>query len=135
MITLDTSVLIALLDRKEAHHEHAKAALLADDGPYLVPTGILAEVCYFIEQRLGQHTLDLFLEDLQEHRYLPEPIESDFARIRELVKRYADMPLGFADACVIACAERNGKNVLTLDWSHFGVVAAEKTIRLLPVSS
>ncbi len=133
MITLDTSALVALLDRRDAHHEQVKAALLADEGRYLVPTGILAEVCYFIEERLGQRTLDLFLEDLQEGRFVPEPSEGDFARIRALATRYADLPLGFADACVVACAERNDKNVLTLDLRHLGVVAAERTIRLVPL--
>jgi predicted nucleic acid-binding protein len=133
LITLDTSALVALLDRNEAYHEQVKAALLTDKGPYLVPTGILAEVCYFIEERLGQRTLDLFLADLQEGRFVPEPIEGDFARIRELVTRYADLPLGFADACVVACAERNDQNVLTLDVRHFGVVAAERTVRLCAV--
>jgi len=45
---------------------------------------------------------------------------------------YADLPLGFADATVIACAERSGRKVLTLDRRHFGVVAREDTIEVLP---
>ena len=35
-----------------------------------------------------------------------------------------------ADASVIACAERNGGKVLTLDFRHFRVVAREKRISL-----
>ena len=58
--------------------------------------------------------------------------QGDFARIRELVGRYADLPLGFADASVIACAERNGGRVLTFDARDFGVVAREGTIQPLP---
>ncbi len=58
--------------------------------------------------------------------------EQDIPRIRELVRRHADFPLGFADAAVIACAERNGGRVLTLDMRHFGVVAREGTLILLP---
>lgn len=34
------------------------------------------------------------------------------ARIGELLGRYADLRLGLADACVIACAERYGGRVL-----------------------
>jgi predicted nucleic acid-binding protein len=71
------------------------------------------------------------LEDLQEGRFVLEPIEGDLARIRARLTRYADLPLGFADACVVACAERNDAGVLTLDLRHFGVVAAEQTIRLV----
>jgi uncharacterized protein len=58
--------------------------------------------------------------------------EQDVPRIRTLVRRYADLPLGFADAAVIACAERYGGRVLTLDLRHFGVVAREGNLTLLP---
>ena len=58
--------------------------------------------------------------------------EEDISRVRELVLRYADLPLGSADASVIACAERNGGRVLTLDLRHFGTVAAEGKLSLLP---
>jgi hypothetical protein len=46
--------------------------------------------------------------------------------------RYAEMKLGFADASVIACAERNGGRVMSFDRRDFEVVAAEGTIELLP---
>jgi predicted nucleic acid-binding protein len=45
---------------------------------------------------------------------------------------FRDLPLGYADAAVIACVERRGGNVLTLDRRHFGVVEREGTIRVLP---
>lgn len=46
--------------------------------------------------------------------------------------RFRDLSLGFADAAVVACAERNGGRVLTLDVRDFGVVARDGTIALLP---
>jgi predicted nucleic acid-binding protein len=49
-----------------------------------------------------------------------------------LIGRYADLPLGLTDAMVVACTERNGGRVLTLDRRHFGVVAGEGTITVLP---
>jgi predicted nucleic acid-binding protein len=45
---------------------------------------------------------------------------------------HADLPLGFADASVISCAERSGGAVLTLDRRDFDVVAAEGKIALVP---
>jgi uncharacterized protein len=47
-----------------------------------------------------------------------------------LVARYEDLRLGFADASVIACAERSGRRVLTLDLRDFGPVAREGRIEL-----
>ena len=132
LITLDTSGLFALLNRRDAHHEQIMAAFVNDAGPYLVPAGILAEISYMIERRLSLEVLTTFVSDLETGRFVLECGEGDLGRIGDLVRRYEDLPLGFADASVISCAERNGGKVLTLDLRHFGVVAAEGNISLLP---
>lgn len=131
MLTIDTSCLFSLLNRRDPDHERVKGALVEADGPYLVPSAILAEIGYLVEQRMPQ-ALDPFLADLESGAYLVDCGEGDVPRIRQLVHRYADLPLGLADAAVIACAERTGGLVLTLDMRDFGVVARERTIQLLP---
>ncbi|MDQ6773673.1 MAG: PIN domain-containing protein, partial [Candidatus Dormibacteraeota bacterium] len=108
-----------------------RQALEADPGPLLVPAGILAEITYLVGNRLGARVLDAFLLDLEAGAFSLECGELDFSRIRDLVSRYRDMPLGAADASVVACAERNGGRVLTLD-RHFGIVAREGRIEVLP---
>ncbi len=132
MITLDTSGLFALLNRSDRDHRAARDALLSDGGPYLVPVGILGEISYLVEERLGTPVLEAMLSDLEAGGLRAECGENDLARIRQLVVRYADLPLGFAEACVIACAERNGGAVLTLDRRDFDVVAADVPLALLP---
>lgn len=132
MITLDTSALIALLNRRDPDHSMTRDTLLNDAGPYVVPAGILAEVTYMIEQRMGILVLDLFLADLDAGAYTLDCGGRDLQRVRQLVSRYADLPLGFADAAVVACAERRGGRVLTLDARDFGVVAGEGRITMLP---
>ena len=132
MITCDTSGLFSVLDVRDPNHRRSREALRADRGPFLVPSGILAEITYMIEARLGSGVLDLFLGDLESGAYTLEGGEEDLPRIRALVQRYTDLDLGFADAAVIACAERSGGRVLTLDLRDFGVVAREGKIRVLP---
>ena len=132
MITLDTSALYALINRRDAHHERVRRAFLADGGPYLVPVGILAEVTYLLEQRLA-HALDPFLADLEAGAFTLDCGLDDIARVRQLVSRYADLPLGYTDAAVIACAERRGRRVLTLD-VHFDVVAKEGTFAVVELA-
>ncbi|MEX2375079.1 MAG: PIN domain-containing protein [Dehalococcoidia bacterium] len=125
--------MLALLNPQERRHASAKAALLADLGPYLVPAGTLCEVGYFMQKRAGVSVLDEFLEDIQTGAYRLECGEDDFGRVRELLERYADLGLSFTDAAVIACAERNGGRVLTFDRRDFDVVAREGSITILPV--
>ena len=133
MITLDTSGLFALMNRSDPDHEQAKTALLDDRGPYVVPAGILAEIAYLVERRLGTKVLRSFVEDLESGAFSFECGEEDLPRVRELVTRYADLALGFSDASVVACAERvSGGRVLTLDRRHFDVVAREGNITPLP---
>ena len=128
LITLDTSALYALLDRRDRDHLAVRGALERDGGPFVVPVGILAEIGYLTERRLGRHALDALLEDLETGAYsLDDALADDLPRIRALTHRYADLPLGFADAAVVACAERNAGRVLTLD-DDFAVVAREGTI-------
>jgi predicted nucleic acid-binding protein len=108
-------------------------ALAGAHPPYLVPAAILAEIGYLVERRLGVEVLDAFVVDLEQRAFVLVNSEDDIKRVRELILRYADLPLGLADATVIACAERHGRAVLTLDQRHFGVVAREGKIELLPV--
>ncbi len=130
MIVLDTSAVLALLDRDEPEHAVCLDALGVARPPYLVPAGILSETGYLIERKVGNDVLVAFLDDLACRAFTLDCGEDDFPRIAELVDRYADLPLGFADASVIACAERCAAPVLTLDRRDFSVVAREGTILL-----
>lgn len=132
MITLDTSGLLALVDRKDPDHERAASVLEADRGPYLVPAETLGEVGYFVEAQYGQQVLDTLLADLESGYFSLDCRLERLSRIRALAARYADLPLGLVDSAVIACAEQNGGRVLSLDLRHFGVVAKEGKIQVLP---
>ena len=132
MITLDSSALFALLNRADPGHAAVLDVLARDRGPQIVPAGILAKTAYLVETRYGVQVMDRLLGDLETGVFTLDCGERDLGRIRALANRYADLPLGFSDAAVVACAERNGGQVLTLDRRDFGVVAREGTITLLP---
>lgn len=131
MITLDTSGLVAIISPADPHHQEALAVLRAESGPRLVPTAILAEIAYILEQRAGPRLTLSFVRDLEKGAYSPDCGVENLARIYQLMDRYQDLPLGLADAAVIACAEQHGRKALTFD-SHFTVVAREGTISVLP---
>jgi predicted nucleic acid-binding protein len=131
VITLDTSGVLALVNRSDPDHASAREALGQAGQPHVVPAGILAEICYLLEARMPT-VVDAFLGDLESGAFTLDCGDQDIGRVRELVERYADLPLGCADATVIACAERNGGLVLTLDRRDFGVVAREGLINVVP---
>lgn len=132
LITLDTSGVLALIDDRDPAHERSGTALREDSGPFLLPAATLGEIGYFLESRYDPEVLDVFLHDLERGAFSVDCGGDDLSRLRALVVRYRDLPLGLVDAAVIACAERNGGRVLTLDVRDFGVVAREGTISIVP---
>jgi uncharacterized protein len=132
VLTIDSSGLIALLVARDPDHAAAIEAITEERGALLVPAGILGEAAYMIERRGGADALDVFLHDLEAGAFTLDCGEDDLARIRALVARYRSLPLGFADAAVVACAERSGGAVLTFDRRDFAVVAGEGIISLRP---
>ncbi len=125
MIILDTGPLYALADRSDAHHASAVALLASMPVRELVlPSSVLTEVSWAIEAKLGPHAESAFLAEVA--RGVP-PVEqltlADLARCADLVEQYADLPLGFVDASVVAVAERLGvTTIATIDHRHFRVV-------------
>ena len=132
MITVDTSALFARLNRRDPDRERVLHAMANEPGPWIVPAAILGELGYLIANRGTPAALDTLLQDLADGTYALDSGVDDIGRVRTLVRRYADLPLGLVDAVVIACAERNGGRVATLDLRHFGVVAREGTITVVP---
>lgn len=132
MVTLDTSALLAVVNRRDPDHDRIANTLRKERRPYVLPAAILAEVTYCLAEDFDPRLLTAFIDDLIAGRYVIDCGDQDLSRIRTLVDRYDDLPLGFADAAVIACAERRGGRVLTLDLRHFGVVGREGTIAIVP---
>jgi hypothetical protein len=124
--------LIARLNRYDLHHVETVAIVNAERSPLLVPAATIPEVDHFLLHRGRGVGIDRLLADLIAVHLMLDHGEPDLPRIHELVQRYADLPLGYVDAAVIACAERNGGRVLTFDLRHFGVVAREGTIAIVP---
>ena len=85
---------------------------------------MITEVTYLLASRIGMTAEVRFLGDLAEGNLVAEPVvPRDWLRIAELAAAYRDLPLGTADASVVAAAERLGiAQVATLDRRHFSAV-------------
>lgn len=131
MITLDTSGILAYMIEDDEHHRAATEVLDREQEPWLIPEGILSEVGFILDNRYGYRGLDLFFKDIEAGVYILESGAIDVPRVHALTERYRDLPLGYADAAVIACGERNGGQILCFD-EHFSIVAREGTIVVVP---
>ncbi|AWS41358.1 type II toxin-antitoxin system VapC family toxin [Streptosporangium sp. 'caverna'] len=123
MIVIDSGPLVAAVNIRDNHHEICARLLRTHPGPLLVPVTVVTEVCQLIEKRQGGKAEAAFLRSFQSGLVLIDLINEDLDRMIDLVEIYANLPLGAADASVIAVAERLGlAEVATLDRRHFTVV-------------
>lgn len=102
----------------------------------ILPGPIVAEVGYLLGVKAGARSEADFLRAVADGDFTVADLTvADFARMAQLVERYADLPLGTSDASVIALAERlDLDEVVTLDHRHFTVVRPRhvKAFTLLP---
>ena len=115
---------MAAADEADPDH-HACAALLETVASTLRASPlVVAEAAYLIGRQLGPLAEARFFRSIANGEILLETLTgADLARMAELVETYVDMPLGGADASVVAIAERLGETMIaTLDRRHFGVV-------------
>ena|SRR5450432_1135187 len=94
---------------EDKYHESCRHLLEHESGPLIVPAPDLTEVCYLAATRLGPTVEATFLDALASGElHLEATTKDDLVRMADLVRTYADFPLGAADASVIAVAERLG---------------------------
>ena len=140
MIIVDTGGLISEVDRGSRLHESTRSLLdgLRAAGERLaISPFILAEVDYLVSVRLGRPDRAVeILEDVARGAYRLEPFShADVARAIEVMRGYADLSVGLADASNVVLAERLQTNdILTTDERHFRVLRGSggRPFRLLP---
>ena len=131
---LDAGPLYAAVDTSDQDHDSCLSTLRRGDLQFIIPALVIAEVAYLVAGRLGSVAESAFVRGLQTFD-VEAPVAEDWARIGDLIERYANFPLGAADASVIALAERVGTDLLiTLDQRHFRAVRPlhVPAFRLLP---
>jgi predicted nucleic acid-binding protein len=124
VIICDTGPLVAVLNVDDKHHELCRRLLERERGPLVVPAPVLTEVCYLAATRLGAQAEASFLDSLAAGElHLEATTSADLARMTDLVRTYADFPLGAADASVVAVAERmRATRIATIDHRHFRAI-------------
>lgn len=127
MIVCDTGPIVALSNEKDAYYT-ATNDLFRDlhmtGERILVPSTVVAEVCYWLNQHGGPELEASFLDAVTDGTFtLAELTTNDISRMAELVRTFASFPLGGTDASVVAVAERLGINeIATFDRRHFPAI-------------
>jgi uncharacterized protein len=124
MLPLDTNVIVSAADTDEPRHAACAELLRHHRHELVVPTPVVVESSWFIEDRLGPAAEARFLRSVISGELgRMDLTDADWERALALVETYADLGLGLVDASVVAIAERVGASTIaTLNHRDFTVV-------------
>jgi uncharacterized protein len=123
-VLLDTGPLVAYFCGGESHHRWAVQTLATLGSPIISCEPVLTEACFVIAQNglPAARAIEPFERGLIK---IGLRAEDELAPIRALMERYANVPMSFADACLVRLAELTGLPICTLD-SDFAIYRTQR---------
>ena len=134
MILVDAGPLVALLDRSDQHHARCREALRALRAPLVTVWPVVTEAIYLLGFSAAAQQALLERVESDAPRVLSLD-RSDLPRVRELMQKYADRGMDFADAALVRVAERERiTTVFTVDRTDFAVyrLYGRRRFRVIP---
>jgi predicted nucleic acid-binding protein len=133
-LLLDTGALVSLLDRSQSQHLKCRRAFSDWTGPVVSTEAVLTEATHLLTGVRGGRIacVDFFLSG---GALLVPSSAMSLQRVRRLLDKYADRPMDFADATLVALAEElDCTSVFTTDRTDFSVyrLKGRKPFRLVP---
>lgn len=123
---LDTGPWVALIDRSESRHPQCVQWLKNFSGKLYSTEAVLTEVLYILNFSITAQcaALDFVLDSVVE--IVPSSPDS-LKKTKNLMKKYADLPMDFTDATIVCLAAETGmQNIVTFDEKDFAIYKLPK---------
>lgn len=133
MILVDAGPLVALFDPADADHKRCAELLRSIEEPIATTVPALAETFHLLapDSTGGQALMDFIVDGGLSIAY---PDDQAIGRAFELMLKYRDRSMDFADASLVAAAETLRINkVFTLDRGDFASYRVKRGHRHLPL--
>lgn len=131
-VLLDSSVVVALLDRRDPMHRRCVDAIQTLTAPLMTCEAVIAESCYLLRHVHGAP--EVVLENVETGAFqIPFQLESTADSVLRILRKYQDRQVDLADACLVHLATAlDTGDILTLD-RDFEIYrwGANKRFRLL----
>lgn len=129
MILIDAGPLVALLHRDDRNHERCVAAYRGLREPVGTAWPVVTEAMYLLSFSWAAQEALWEMLTAEHIRLLPLDVR-DGPRMRELMRKYQDLPMDLADAALVRLAEREGiSKIFTIDRRDFAVYRPVKVGR------
>ena len=134
-VVVDTGPIVALLDADERHHDWARTQFESLDAPLITCESVLSEACFLLRRIGADATMPVSLVRRGALRVVDAvSSEGEAEAVAALMRRYDNIPMSLADACLVRILERteNG-SIMTLD-SDFRIYRQARR-RVIPLLS
>jgi len=123
MIIADTGFFIALGNNGDRYHNLAIQAISTLNEPLLTTYPVITETSYLLARDGGLAAQFAFLTEVANGAFLIFDLQRPHIyRMVELMRRYANLPMDFADASLVVLAEHLGHGrILTSDRRDFSI--------------
>jgi predicted nucleic acid-binding protein len=131
MILVDAGPLIALIHEDDNEHERCRDAFATMDEPLGTVWPVVAEAMHLLSfsWRAQEALWDMMETGAVE--ILPIGID-DVPRMKELMRKYRDLPMDLADATLVRVAERERlRQIFTLDRRDFQIYKPSRIGRFI----
>jgi len=120
---VDTGAVVALVNRADRHHAAAVEWFRAFRGELLTTDAVVTETAYVLATSpMHRQAALLWFERARAAGLLRVEAVEDYSELAAIMARYASLPCDFADASLIALAERSGVvAIATVDQRDFSV--------------
>ncbi len=136
MILVDAGPLVALIHKDDRHHLRCSKAFQSFGEPLGTVWPAFVEAMYLLG--FSWQAQDALWELVERQALALLPLgETDAPRMRELMRKYQDLPMDLADAALVTVAERERLNkIFTLDQRDFSIYRPARlgAFQLLPDS-
>lgn len=114
-ILIDSGPLIALFDASDKYHHEAVNFIKSNKFPLITTLASITETLHLLD--FNRNAQIDFLEWVYRGAVEVHQIEnSDFGRLKDLTEKYRDLPMDFADSCLVYLAEKLNQNTIaTID--------------------
>ncbi|MCE5330333.1 PIN domain-containing protein [bacterium] len=118
---MDTSFLIAAVDKSNRYHQKAARYLNRNSGLiYVIPVSVIHEACNLINKNISKKVELIFLKEVLKNFHIELIQNADLERAADILDRYTDLEIGFTEAIFTAVSERlKSNNILTFNKENF----------------
>jgi uncharacterized protein len=128
LIVIDTSVVLAFMDRSDGDHELVRNWMEGVDDELCTTPLVLAELDHLVRMQGGPAAARALYEDFQDGAYLTEWWRSALPETIAAARLHEAIELGLTDASLIALAAHlDTTRIATLDERHFRAVRPLKS--------